>query len=285
MTSFAPPLATGDGHSGGQVGLEQPLEFEDAGRSETRRRRSRGRTLGTDRRRRFGREVLGERPATDRLLHHPHRPVLGGACLGQLLLQRAVRAAEQRLGVTCRQPPVGQEVLHCGRQRHQPQRVGDRRAALADAAGDLLVGQAEVLGQLLERGRLLQRSEILAVEVLHQRPLDRGQVVGGADDRRDERQPGSARRSPAALAGNELIAAVVQRADEDGLEHADLADRGGQLGERLLVEVHPRLVRVGQDAADGELLQPGDVVARGRTGLGRDQRPEAPTKSAQPRHR
>ena len=44
------------------------------------------------------------------------------------------------------------------------------------------------------------------------------------------------RRPPAALAGDQLIA-VVDRPDEDRLEHAALGDRGGQLGQRLLVEI------------------------------------------------
>ena len=52
-------------------------------------------------------------------------------------------------------------------------RVGDRRAALADSIGDLLVGQVEVLDQLLVGGGLLERGEILAMQVLDERPLDR----------------------------------------------------------------------------------------------------------------
>ena len=73
---------------------------------------------------------------------------------------------------------VGQQVLDGGRKPEQAQRVGDRRTALADPAGDLVVGQLEVLDQLLERGRLLERGQIVAVEVLDQRLLDRADVVG-----------------------------------------------------------------------------------------------------------
>ena len=106
---------------------------------------------------------------------------------GQPLLQRAVRCAEQGPGVTGRQLAVGQQVLHGRRQAEQAQRVGDRRAALADALGDVVVGELEVLDQLLVGRRLLQRGEVLAVEVLDQRLLDGAHVVGGADDGRHRR--------------------------------------------------------------------------------------------------
>ena len=124
----------------------------------------------------------------------------------QLLLQRAIGRAEQRPGVTGAEPAVGQQVLDPRRQRHQPQRVGDRRAALADPVGDLLVGQVEVLDQLLVRGGLLERRQILAVQVLDERPLDQAEIVGVADDRRDDGQAGTPRRTPAAFAGDELVA-------------------------------------------------------------------------------
>jgi hypothetical protein len=78
-------------------------------------------------------------------------------------LQRSVRRPEQGPSVTGGQPSVGEEVLNRRREPEQPQRVGDRRAALAHAAGHLVVGELEVLNQLLERGGLLERGEIIAV--------------------------------------------------------------------------------------------------------------------------
>ena len=62
--------------------------------------------------------------------------------------------------------------------------------------------------------------------------------------------PGDPRGAPAALAGDQLVAAVVERADEDRLEDAVLADRRGQLVERRLVEGQARLLRVGVDVVD-----------------------------------
>ena len=79
-------------------------------------------------------------------------------------------------------------MLDARRQRHQPKCVGDRRAALADSVGHLLVGQLEVLDQLLVGRGLLQRRQVLTVQVLDECPLDQTEVVGVANDGRDRRR-------------------------------------------------------------------------------------------------
>ena len=73
-----------------------------------------------------------------------------------------------------------------------------------------------------------------------------------ADDRRDAVQPRPLRRAPAPLAGDDLIAGVGG-AQQDRLQHAALGDRFGELGQRFLVEMLPRLVRVGPDPRDLDL--------------------------------
>ena len=98
---------------------------------------------------------------------------------------------------------------------------------LPDPARDLVVGQAEVLDELLVRGGLLERVELVAVEVLDERLLERGGVVGLADQRRDRLEADPPGRPPAALTRDQLVA-VAHRAHEHRLEHADLADRVGQ---------------------------------------------------------
>ena len=72
-------------------------------------------------------------------------------------------------------------------------------------------------------------------------------------------EAGGLRRAPAALAGDELELAVLERADEDRLEHAMLADGRGQLLERGLVEREARLLRVRLDAFDVDVA---DAAAR-----------------------
>jgi hypothetical protein len=126
------------------------------------------------------------------------------------------------------------------------------------------VGGAELVQQLLVGRGLLERVELLAVQVLQQRVAQHVVVGGLADDGRDRLQPACrpARQPP--LAHDELVAlaAVVvgQLPHDDGLEQPDLADGHDQLGQRLLVEVGARLQRVGRDAVQRHLGEagPGD---------------------------
>ena len=84
-----------------------------------------------------------------------------------------VRRPEQRSGVAGRQLAVGEQMLHRRGKAEQTHAVGDRRAALADPGRHLIVGELEVLDQLLVRSRLLERREILPVQVLDECLLDR----------------------------------------------------------------------------------------------------------------
>ena len=87
-------------------------------------------------------------------------------------------------------------------QGEQPQGVADRGSAPAGPWRDLLMGQAEVLDELLVRAGFLERVELLALEVLDQRLLERRAVVGLPDRARGSSggRPGvppRQRRSPA----------------------------------------------------------------------------------------
>ena len=72
-----------------------------------------------------------------------------------------------------------------GEQLEQAQRVGDRRTAPTDAGRKVLLGQPEVLDELLVGGRLFERVEILAVEVLDQRLFEADEVSDRPHDGRD----------------------------------------------------------------------------------------------------
>jgi len=61
---------------------------------------------------------------------------------------------------------------------------------------------------------------------------------------------GLLRRAPAALASDDLELARGRRADDDRLQHAALANRIGERGERLLVEMLATLARVRMDETD-----------------------------------
>jgi hypothetical protein len=67
-------------------------------------------------------------------------------------------------------------------------------------------------------------------------------------------QPRPLRRPPSALAGDDLEAlAIAVRPEQDRLEDAALGDRIGELVDRVLAELDPRLVGVGADSADLDL--------------------------------
>ena len=72
---------------------------------------------------------------------------------------------------------LGQQPLDAGRQLEQAQDVGDGGPALAHPGRHLLVGEAELLDELLVGGGLLQHVEVLPVEVLHQGLLEAVGVV------------------------------------------------------------------------------------------------------------
>ena len=123
-----------------------------------------------------GRLVLAG-PGPDRLLDLADRQLVLHRPPGQRLLEGAVGRAEQRPGVAGGQLAVGDQPLDRRGQLEQAQGVGDRRPALADPAGHLVVGEAEVLDELLVGRRLLERVEVVAVEVLDQGLLERAVVA------------------------------------------------------------------------------------------------------------
>ncbi len=108
------------------------------------------------------------------------------------------------------------------------------------------------LDQLAVALGLFERVEVLALDVLDQRQLGGRQFIDVADDRRDRMEPRPLRRPPATLAGDDQIAVVVGP-KQDRLEHAALADRFCEFVERLLVELHPRLIGVGPNPGNLDL--------------------------------
>ncbi len=160
---------------------------------------------------------------------------------------------EQRPGVARGQHPRCDPPLHRRRKPEQSQGVADLWTTAADPAGQLLLGAGEVVEQLLVRGRLLQRVELRAVQVLQQRVPQQVVVGRVAHDRGDPLEPCLARGPPAPLPGDELVAVGTGRPHHDRLQQPDLADRVDELAERLLVEDGPWLTRVGRDLTQRQL--------------------------------
>ncbi len=80
---------------------------------------------------------------------------------------------------------VTDEPLHRRWELEQAQRVRDGGPALADPVSDGVVGEVEVLDELLIGGGLVERVEVLPVEVLDEGLLEARRVVGDLDERRD----------------------------------------------------------------------------------------------------
>ena len=137
-------------------------------------------------------------------------------------------------------------------------------ARLVDQLADLVLAVAMLLDQLPIALGLLDRVQILALDILDQRDLGGRRIVDLADDRRDGVQPRPLRRPPAALAGDDLDSRR-RRAQQDRLQHASLGNRFGQLVERLLVEMHARLVGIGPDPRDLDLAHAAARVAADRS--------------------
>ena len=119
--------------------------------------------------------------------------------------------------------------------------------------GQLLLGDVELLEQLLVGGRLFQRVQVGPMDVLQQRVPEQVGVLGAPDDRRDGADAGPLRGPPTALTHHQLVAAARHIADDDRLQQAELADRVGELDQGVLVEHRPRVPRVAPDLVDRDI--------------------------------
>src|SRR5690606_23352076 len=143
----------------------------------------------------------------------------------------------------------------------QAQQVAGRAARAADRLGGLLVRVAELVDQAPYTLCLLERIEVLALDVLDQGERERRLVVGLAHDDRYFIQFGDARRPEAPLARDDLVAARPavarldgQGPDHDGLHHAVLADRSREFLDRAFVHPGAGLVAPGLQAPERQVL-------------------------------
>ncbi len=104
------------------------------------------------------------------------------------------------------------------------------------------MSELEFLLQPLQGHRFFDRVEILALDVLDQRHGDGGFVRNLANQRRHTFQTGLLAGAPASLAGDDLVAAALDRTHDDGLHHAVIADRLRQFFQRLRIHVATGLI-------------------------------------------
>ena len=195
---------------------------------------------------------------------------------------------QQHLGLPGRDETVPDQLLHSGRQLEQPQQIGHTAAATADPVGDPLLGVAELLYEPLICRRFFEGIQILAVEVLHQRFLERSRAARVAHHHGDPFQPGAPGSSQAALTGYENIAVVtiVGESHQKWLQDSQLAHAGRQLVNAFLVEMASRLVRIGLHRPGGYLQQPTASAPGVLLGWsGGNQRSKASSEATLRRHR
>ena len=149
----------------------------------------------------------GARPA-GRALGRAHREPLLDDPLGEPAAAVLVGHGEHRARMALGQLAPRDHAQHVLGQLEQPDPVRDRRLRAADALGDLAEREAELVDQHGVGTRFFDRRQVLARDVLDEAEQQRVAVVGLAHDGRDGRDPGLAGGAPAALAGDQLVAAL-----------------------------------------------------------------------------
>jgi hypothetical protein len=176
---------------------------------------------------------------------------------------RRVRRRQQRAGMPGAQRALVELALDGRRQSQQSQRVGDMAAALADCLGDLSLAVPELLHQAAVGLRLLERGQILALQILDERDLQDLGIAKRPDDDRHFVQSGALRRAPPPLAGDqlefrsggagigdEIIDQIVDRPHQERLDDPLLADRLHKTVEFGFDKAPPRLERRRTDCLD-----------------------------------
>ena len=150
---------------------------------------------------------------------------------------------------------IDHQRLDAGRQLQQPHQIGDMAARFADNFRQPGLAVAKILAQPRIGLCFLDHVEVLALDILDDRDLQRFLVVEVADDGRNLVQPGALRRTPAPFAGDNLEILAV-RPDNNRLDHAALAHAAGQLVERVRIEMLSRLVGIGANIRNRDRAQP-----------------------------
>src|SRR4029453_5382107 len=131
--------------------------------------------------------------------------------------------------------------------------VRDGRLRPPDPLGDLSQAETELVDEERVGARLLDRRQLLARPVSAQAEGWGAAVAGFPDERGDHLEPRLTGCAPPPLAGDQLVAAGGARTDDDRLGEPLRAHRLSKCGGRLVVELPPRLLRLGMDVVDWEL--------------------------------
>ena len=146
----------------------------------------------------------------------------------------------------------GEQVAQLAREPKEAEGVGDGGPLASHPARHLLLGEAKLLLQTLEGLGLLQRGQLLALDVLHEGQLEEPLVRHLPHDHGDGGEADLLRGPPAPLPRDDLVA-LPHPADEDRLDHPALPEGGGQLAETGGVQGRAGLEGVRVEVVDRDL--------------------------------
>ena len=158
-----------------------------------------------------------------------------------------VPGVEERAGVARGQRPVLKHVLDRVGQVQKANHIGDMAAALAHGPGEFFLTVVEFLQQPVVAARLLERTEVPALDILDQGDLQGVPVRKLLDDDRNIVKLGRLRRPPAAFTGDDFVGVGLLRmvTHDDRLEDALRPHRFDKRLHVLLGEIPARLQAAG----------------------------------------
>src|SRR5687767_12073502 len=133
------------------------------------------------------------------LFSGPYRqpPIDDLSCESSLLVW--VTQRQKRSRVTSREPSFPHKLLKIVRQAKQTQVIRDVRSVAANSRRQSFLGETHRLDQLLVSLRLLDRIEILALNILNQSDLEKALIGHLLNDYRHSRQSREFRGAPTSL--------------------------------------------------------------------------------------
>ena len=147
--------------------------------------------------------------------------------------------------------PLLHRVLEDLRGLKRAQRVRDGGTRLAEPLRELLLGEVIRFHEELVGAGGLDRVEVRALEILHERELETVTHVV-PNDGGDGRLARDARRQHATVTGHELVGVTLPR-NHYWLQHTVPGYRCRELGDAVGVEIGARLLRIGADPLERDV--------------------------------
>jgi len=174
---------------------------------------------------------------------------LGDGLFGYLTLEFRRWEAQQTARVALGESALGNELLQVRGELEEANEVEDRRAILAGAVADLLGGEIQFLAQAVEGDGGFDSVEVLALDILDERDLEKAIVGDVPDDYGHAIQASEFGGAPAAFSSDQLIPPAYFP-DDDRLNDSVSSNGLGEFGEPLLLKNAPWLQRIGVQSVD-----------------------------------